>query len=259
MLMKQPLPKGQPARETIGERYVVIKQVLEMYDVSDRTLSRWIKDKTLPVLRDRFGHVKIEFTTLDQIMKERNIPFSPLYQQVQDLQKCVERLEQKVAQMGEQLELMTTQAHQDQLQAALTTLGAPSEELNAGQAAAILKQQVSALLGEMGLTRKTSAAHGLAGTLEKRRLPDGTMRLIDFVKAHQPDGMTLWDVKKAYLAGEIQLEVYQREGEAKRNKQEWWITEEQHHQLIRYWQQHHIPYTACSLCTTLDEEQQQAG
>jgi predicted site-specific integrase-resolvase len=252
----KPSHANQPAPPLIGKRYVTIRQAIEMYDISQKTIERYIADGTLPVVRDRHGHVKIDQDVLEQVMRERHIPPHPLKQQLEEQQHRIEGLEEQmthlqeeVKQLREQLERTTAQAHQPQLQAAMTTLGASSGEMHAGIASAILKQQVTELLTELGQQHtRTGAVQGLAGALEKRHLPNGTTRLVDFIKVHQPDGVTLWDIKKASLTGEIQLEVYQREGEAKRNKQEWWITREQHCALVSYWQQHGITYTACPLC-----------
>src|SRR2546421_102648 len=99
--------KGQTAPPEIGKRYVTIKQTLEMYDISDKTIERYISKGTLPVVRDRFGHVKIEFEALDQLMREKEIPPNPLMQQLQEHQKRIDRLEHEVQRLRELIETMT--------------------------------------------------------------------------------------------------------------------------------------------------------
>ncbi|WP_220209282.1 hypothetical protein [Reticulibacter mediterranei] len=62
--------------------------------------------------------------------------------------------------------------------------------------------------------------------------------------------------QKSIEAGEIAITIYQREGEAKRNKREWWLTPAQHRALINYCQQHQIAYRACPDCRDQSASQQ---
>ncbi len=245
-----------PAVPEIGKRYVTISEALERYKVSDRTITRYIDEKKiLPVVRDRFGHVKIELEILDRVMRERNIPPNQLYLQIQDQQKRIEALEHEIKRLREQMELMTRWEHaQGHFLEVITKV---TEPFNV-QAAATLKHLLAEVLAESGPPRTTSTkATGLTAMLEKRGLPpNGTMQLVDFFREHQ-SSMTLHEIKEAYKAGTITLTVYPRPGEHKRNKQEWWITLEQHRALVSYWQQQGITYTACPLCK--QDEVSQAG
>ena len=92
--------------------------------------------------------------------------------------------------------------------------------------------------------------------LAKRGLPPGTIRLVDFATHHH---INIHDLKRYYYEGKIQLTAYQREVQAKRNKQEWWITPEQHQQVSVYWQQQEMPYVACPLCLHHEVSEAQVG
>ncbi len=248
------MPTQHPS-PPIGKRYVTIKQALQLYDVSDKTIERYIHQKVLPIVRDRFKHVKIDLDVLEQVMREREKPPNPIMQQLEVHQRQIDELEREVQALREQLEQMTAQLNAQSL--VLTALKTSAGgDLSVEQAAVLLKQQVAQALADTGSERIRKIATPRQPTaLEKRGLPDGTMKLVDFITAHHLS-LSPWHFKKACAAGEIALTIYQREGEAKRNKREWWITPPQHRALISYCRQRQIMYTPCSGCTDQNEEQQ---
>lgn len=73
---------------------------------------------------------------------------------------------------------------------------------------------------------------------------------MDFASAHQ---VTVGNIKSLSNAGEIALSVYQRTTNPERNKQEWWITSEQHIALAAYWHEHERPFTTCPTCEAARE------
>ncbi len=88
---------------------------------------------------------------------------------------------------------------------------------------------------------------------EKRGYHAGTQRLVHFARAHH---VTADSIKSLYEAGDIALSVYQRPTNPERNKQEWWITPEQHIALAAYWHAHELPCTMCPACSVEIEEQE---
>jgi predicted site-specific integrase-resolvase len=224
----------------LGTRYLTINEILEEYPISERTLRRWTKDGTLPVIHDRKGHVKIALQDVEKAMENRQVSPGPLRQQVWALLARVERLEQQHQNLKQQMEELRRQddAHQQQI---LTLLTNAEEQGVAGEQTSI--QNLAQLLAGFRHLRKT--VNREEEMLKKRGLPPDTLRLVDFAKAHQA---TVWAIKQLFKAGEIQLEIYQRTIEAKRNQQEWWITLDQHRELANYWRIHGIPFAACQQC-----------
>jgi excisionase family DNA binding protein len=92
--------------------------------------------------------------------------------------------------------------------------------------------------------RSTRSTHRSLSVLEKRGLPAGTVTVAAFAQQHQ---VQVNRIKKLWGENHIALTIIPRE-HAMRNAREWWITPEQQHQLILYWQQQQIPYVACPQC-----------
>lgn len=70
------------------------------------------------------------------------------------------------------------------------------------------------------------------------------MTVAAFAQQHQ---VQVNRIKKLYEENHIALTITPRDN-AMRNTREWWITPEQQHQLILYWQQQQVPYVACPQC-----------
>ncbi|HET8845058.1 MAG TPA: helix-turn-helix domain-containing protein [Ktedonobacteraceae bacterium] len=81
----------------------------------------------------------------------------------------------------------------------------------------------------------------------KRGYPPGTVYLVEFARKHKlEEAISL--LKELYWSKEIELSVYHRPNEPKRNNKEWWITPEQHLAVILYCVQHSIPCQCCEQC-----------
>jgi hypothetical protein len=241
------MPDKEPQK---GKRYVTVREALDMYDIPERTLRRWIKpsekkgqkkDPLVGTLSNSRGQVRIDLDDLERAMSLRHMSASPLRKQVQELQACYEQLEQEVAHLKQQVKEMAA-LDQEQILQVLTSASVQENQNGAEAVPSQLLQQISQMLAK--LPRKGPTRSKVSGA-KKRGYSEDTIHLVDFVKLHKAN---LWDIKQLYRDGKIALAVYQRESEAKRNKREWWITPDQHLQLVRYWQQHEIPYHACPQC-----------
>ncbi len=231
-----PMPRKEPAKSPVQTgRYVTIEEAAAEAGVAERTIWRWKQAGKVHVIRDRLGHVRI---SLEDVLACRHDPSeSPLRSQVLHLQAQVAALSERVAQLEEGLQAsLQQQAIGEQLAQALKNVQAE------GDITSVWSQLAVMLEGSL----RSQSSGGLRAQLAKRGLPlDGTCRLSDFAQAHQA---SIHEIKKLYQAGAIELTVYQRPGEHKRNKQEWWISLPQQQGLIAYWQQHAISYTACLSC-----------
>jgi hypothetical protein len=231
----------EPQAKEVGVRYVTVKDVTQIYDISERTLLRWVKnDKIIRTIRDIKNHIRMDLADVERVMKNRNVPPNPLYQELQILQTRVGHLEQQV--VGLRAEMEDQRGSGEQLLQALAVKLTPGEA-DAHTSSHLFQQIAQAMAGVHRL--RARAGSGEEEILRKRGLPSGTIRLVNFAEQH---GVKVWDLKKLHWAGNIQLEVYQREEDATRNKQEWWVTQEQHQQVSAYCQQHEIPYTPCRQC-----------
>src|SRR6266496_6137204 len=98
----------EPQGKEVGVRYVTVRDVLEMYDISERTLRRWtLGNETRKVLKtttDIKGHLRMELAEVERVMANRNVPPNPLYQQVQTVQARVRHLEQQVSRLRAEIE-----------------------------------------------------------------------------------------------------------------------------------------------------------
>jgi hypothetical protein len=194
-------------------------------------------------------------------MKARNVPPNPLYEQVQVLQAHIKQLERRIDEHERLisdlrqhiLELTGRNEASQQLLAVLTSLQSPDGE-KGEQTTDQIRQHIrekfsdlNFLLPRARATRKT----GLAAKQERRGYDPEMLPLVDFVKLHQPAekiASIVWEIKQLFNSGHITLTIYHREGEVKRNKQEWWTTREQRRQLTDYWHAHGIPFQTCPEC-----------
>ncbi len=236
-------------------RYVTVQDAVERLGVAERMLRRWIeetderKKKFHHIMRDASGFVRLDLEEVKQIAHARGGVVPSPHQQIELLRERVEALESDQAvQVQQYQELRTTVEHLQQFvttQMQVLASRMPSED---GQ-----KSEPSLALAEL-LTHLTQRHVKKVNAPEARRgFPPGTLRLVDFAQRHATN---LSEVKKLYMAHEIDLAVYQREAPTIRNKQEWWITPMQHQALADYCERHQIPSTPCSQCMppTLQEE-----
>ena len=211
-------------------RYVTVQDAVERIGVAERTLRRWIeetnekKKKFHRIMRDPSGFVRLDLEEVEQIVRARGGVVPSVHQQIESLLERIEVLESEHAIQAQRYqELLNTVEHFQQAR----------------------------------MTRMQPVTHrhsGSPGTpAERRGLPPGTLRLVDFARNHV---CKLSDVKKLYGSQEIEVAVYQREAPAVRNKQEWWVTPAQHHALADYYGRHHLAYTPCPRCFQVMQEEQ---
>lgn len=210
-------------------RYVTVQDAVERIGVAERTLRRWIeetdekKKKFHRILRDPSGFVRLDLEEVEQLVQARGGVVPSVHQQIEYLLEHIEALEREQAVQAQQYqELLNTMEH---LQQTMMTQTQPIPFRYSGS--------------------QSSPA-------ERRGLPTGTLRLVDFVQTHS---CTLSEVKKLHEHQQIEVTAYQREGPAVRNKQEWWITPAQHHVLADYYEEHHLPFTPCPHCASLMHEE----
>ena len=203
--------------------YVTVEEAALRCNRSERTIRRWIQQEIVRVDRNKqFRSVRVDRDDLDRIIAGRPDTVHPVRGEIAKLTTNDETLEQRINILLQEV------AHLQQRVDLLETQGVV----------------VSGEGGRLPKSPRTSGA-------ESRGLPAGTMRLVPFAEQH---GVPVGQIRSLYNQRLLDLIVYQRPGEAKRNKQEWWISPEQHQQLIRYWQEHHISYEPCPQCT--DEQAQ---
>lgn len=225
-------------------RYITVQDAVEQLGVVERTIRRWIKDGKVHAIHDPSGFLRLDLAEIEQILQRKAATTPFLHQQLEVLLQRVEALERdkealalKYADLQRQVEALLHLLAQHQ-----TTDGnGPPFSLT------------DFLLAQVPPRRQKGTTQG---RLEKRGLPPGTISLVDFVKIHKTN---LWNLKKQHEAGTIALEIYQRDGEAKRNKQEWWVTPAQHLQISAYWHHQGIAYTPCSQCDHQEAVGAEAG
>ncbi len=212
----QPKPPS-PAHQT-RKHYVTVEEAVFLLNTSERTIRRMIKDKKFKVLRlDRC--VRIDLDDINEYNARKPHEPHPILARLQTMQGQIDGLISQLDALQQQVESLA--------------VGQPSVS------GAILPSPQLVPLPSVQL----SAA-------EKRGYPPGTQRLVDFASTHQ---VTVGSIKSLSNAGEIALSVYQRTTNPERNKQEWWITSEQHTALANYWHEHELPFTACPTCAAARE------
>lgn len=209
-------------QQAMNGHYTSIKQAAEMLGKDERTIRRWIEENKLASKKQN-GQRLIPLAEIERLRQEMPdlLPSTPEIlagheERITKLEVQKEehdgRLEQAEAQIQELLRLV------EQLQRAGTGGGDhPRHRTRQGQG----RHYDPALRG----------------------LPADSLRLSEFVAAHQ---MQRNDLEKLHVRGEIGMTLHLMQGEAERY--EWWLTPEQHHAVIAYYQQHGLNYVCCDLC-----------
>ncbi len=232
-------------------RYITVQDATDRIGVAERTMRRWIveaenkkiddtKKKFHDIVRDPSGFVRLNLDEVERIVQERGGVAPSMHQRVDALLERIDELESEKEVQAQKVGVL-----QQQMAGVLQLLTHLQGTQEGGQVG-----QLDFLFAHLPIHRRSANSQELVA---KRGLPPETMRLVDFAKVHQ---VNLWDIKQRSFTGEITLEIYHREGDAKRNKQEWWVTPAQHQQIVDYCQQHQIPYTPCPACVTHSQEEQ---
>jgi hypothetical protein len=209
------------------KHYVSVVQVMEILNVSERTVRRWLKGDPprLHAIEDASGHKYIDLADVERIKADKPDLARELPDQVESLKDDVqEALALKPIVQGLQCEVEQ------------------------------LKQQVSTLLvlieSGIPLTEHARRVRSPAASQDEaaaRGYPSGTVRLVKFAKQHV---ISISEIKELHWQHEIVVSIYERQN-AKRNAREWWITPEQHRELIDYYQQHDMAYELCDTCSSV--------
>lgn len=243
----------QGQEKITGKRYVTVQDAVDLLNTSERTVRRMIKEGRLHIIRDKTNHIWIDQDDVEQEREAKPRSANPLLHQLQHLQSLVDEIEQRLLYLEQQVEHLREQGDvREQLLQALNSAQEAEEETGA-PTSSLPWHQVAQTLTRL---QRSHSAGGLPMMLAKRGLPPGTLRLVDFARQHH---INIHDLKQCYYEGKIQLTVYHREVQAKRNKQEWWITLKQHQQVSAYWQQQEMPYTACPQCLHQEVGEAQVG
>ncbi len=193
--------------------YTTIAEAANVLGRNERTIRRWIESGKLPSIK-RNGQRYIVKAEVDRLRTSMPELASPLPDRVAMLEDHVHTLTDQIESMQHQVRHLQEQF-------------------------AELRQRL-----DERPSRSHTAQPRLSGA-EKRGMPAGTMRLVEFARLH---GLAVSEIKLLYWSNKVELTVHRRTGEVVRNKQEWWITPEQHRKLIAYALQHDIPCRCCDWC-----------
>ncbi len=199
------------------EEYVTVEEASMLLNVAERTVRRMIERGDLRVLKERHS-VRIDLDAIEAWNERKPHQPHPIKAHLEKHDAHLENHDAQIAALKSQIEQLTRSIQMQSSGGDLPVWEGPQA--------------------------RTLPAHHLSAA-EKRGLPPGTLRLVDFAKAH---GISVGMLKSLYNAQAIALTVYQRSGYAERNKQEWWITPEEHMQLAAYLREQRMTFEPCPDC-----------
>jgi excisionase family DNA binding protein len=237
---------------------VTVDEAATLLAMSERTIRRMIRDGRLHVVRDGQRGVWVDVKDIEQ---KQNGKVRSAFEEVRD------RMQQQLDEQAKRIRELQEEVHRHAVMiqgcekvihtleegihrlVTLSTVGEGDESHHVlvpdmTPFVALLKTR------EQGYTGRSLMP--APSPLEKRHLPVGTLRLVQFAAQHN---VTVDDIKALFAQGHIQLTVVTRGEYARRNKQEWWIRPEQQRDLIRYWDEQAITYTPCSQCPHEQEDE----
>ena len=225
-----------------SKRYVTVLEAVELLHTSERTVRRMIAQDRLHTIQDRTGHRLIDLDDIEQELEAKPRVISPLQHRLACLLTTIEQMQAEHKHYREQSDARYEHlvAEHEQLQAKYEQLEAIVKEQQLGRWDQASRREVIDVVTGIVLPTR-----GIAGAVLRRGLPEGSMRLVAFAEQHH---LNIHHVKQAHYQGQMELTVYLRQGEAKRNRQEWWVTPEQHQQIIAACEQLALPYVACPQC-----------
>jgi len=222
--------------------YVTVEEASRLCNRSERTIRRWVAKGYVRVLRDEQSRsVRIDLDDIQRMQAMKPDTIHPIRDEMEELKLDNQELEQEVESLKQEMGSLKE----------LVSILLEREDVLEKRVDALTSQQRAGTGNLILLPRRVTRTSGA----ESRGLPDGTQRLAQYADLHKTK---MSEIKGLYTQRLIELTIHQREGEVKRNKQEWWITSEQQVQLVRYWQEHHIAYTPCGQCQGCIEQMQQS-
>src|SRR6266516_4681518 len=216
--------------------YLTRQEAAALMGVHERTVSRMINRGELIARHARNKRVLILREDVLAWRERQGLPRLPQ----------PDRLER----LSQEMQTLKTQLHslEERVDHLLAILAATTAVQNIEEATDSEQRQRSFDLHDLtrllASFRSTRSTHRSLSVLEKRGLPVGTVTVAAFAQQHQ---VQVNRIKKLWGGNHIALTIIPRE-HAMRNAREWWITPEQQHQLILYWQQQQVPYVACPQC-----------
>lgn len=226
---------------------VTVDEAATLLAVSERTIRRMIRDGRLHVLRDGQRGVWID---VQDIEHKENARVHSAFEEVRDrLQHQLEEQATAIHALQEEVhrQAEVIQACEDMIHHLITRRVVEGEG-EGDEAHPISFADIAPFVTLIKTRNQGPLGHAVMPTpspLEKRHLPVGTCRLVQFATQHE---VSVDDIKSLFAQGHIQLTVVSRGEYARRNKQEWWIRPEQQRDLVRYWDEQAISYTPCPHC-----------
>jgi hypothetical protein len=199
-----------------------------------RTIQRWKDAKLLRFIGDRSRGIYIDMDDIKKMQAEKPHTVHPVRDEIKRIASNEENQEQRIAKLE-----------------SLVAMLLEREEVLQKRVDFLVSQRRAGAGNLLLLPRRAP----LTSSAESRGLPAGTERLAPYVERHKAN---ISEVKALHTQRLVDLTIHLREGEVKRNKQEWWITSEQQEQLVCYWQEHHISYEPCDQCQGCKKQMQQS-
>lgn len=212
--------------------YVPVAEAARLCNRSERTIRRWIKKGYVHVDRnEQTRSVRIDLDDIHHMQEALPETVHPVMDEIEELKLDHQELEQEVESLKLEVGSLKEQV----------AILLEREDVLEKRMDALMSQQRAGTGNLILLPRRSPRG----ASAESRGLPAGTQRLVPYVGLHKAN---VSEVKALHAQRLIELTLHMREGEVKRNKQEWWITPEQQVQLVRYWQKYHVSHVPCYQC-----------
>jgi excisionase family DNA binding protein len=216
--------------------YLTRQEAAALMGVHERTVSRMIYRGELIARHARNKRVLILREDVLAWREQQGLPWFPQPDRLEQLTQEVQTFKEQLHSLEERVDHL------------LALFAATLAVQNSEEATDSEQHQRSFDLHDLARLfasfRPAKSAWRSPSKLEKRGLPPGAMTVAAFAQQHR---VKVNRIKKLCEENHIALTIIPRSN-AMRNAREWWITPEQQHQLILYWQQQQIPYIACPQC-----------
>lgn len=223
-------PQPEPLRPFKRKQHVTVREAEQMLNRHERTIRRMVKKGQLHAIHDASGGLHIDLDDINHILASRPHDVHPQEQRLDQMQAQIDCLIQQVETLQQQFDLL--------LQAQVAASGEEGET-----AQMPLPLNFSSLVA--ALARKHREPR--QSPAQKRNLPIGSVFVTTFAREHVPQGVSVHDLKHHQEYAQY-VTIINRSERATRNKQEWWLTPLQQHELVQRWQEQGIAFTTCPAC-----------
>ncbi len=229
-----------------GRKYLNGTEAATLMGVNPRTVYRMIQAGELVATHAKKNRLRIAADDVQAWRAQQGLPDSPSADRVEQLIQEIQALKALVQALLPLNVLVPRLLQQlGRVQAIPTThIIGPDEdsaEIAEQTQPAVALDELVQLFASLRFSR---SSHGSTSVLDRRGLPPGTLTVAAFARRHE---VKVSRIKKLFEDNQITLMIIQRSN-AMRNTREWWITPEQQHALMLYWQQQQLPYIACPQC-----------